>query len=481
MKKSVRVLVRICTWVLTLAVALLLFNAFGSRGKLELKVWHTARLNEEFRAGDLPPDAAFSRYLEIEERVFEELDRKVHEEVEDDERFAISRYAPGGANNPTRFPTNWNRTFEWVPEEAKGSALMLHGLTDSPYSFRALAEMLHEEGYYVLGLRLPGHGTIPAELKRAKRKDWEAAVEIAARHAAGKKGGGKFVIFGYSNGGALAVKYALHALEDEGLPKPDQLVLLSPAIGITSAAVFARVHEILSWVPFFAQSAWSSIQPEIDPYKYTSFPMSVGYQTHTLTRSLQAEIVEARNAGRMSELCPILTFKSLADATVSIEEAVSRLYGNLENPASEFVIFDVNQMARMKSFFRHRPGAGLAYLRERDDLPYRLTLVSNEDAGSAAVVEHSKPAGSSKVEQRPLDLRWPPGFFSLSHIALNFPPEDAIYGYLPPPEEAPGIALGRLEPRGERALLVMSADYFSRLRSNPFYEYLEERVREVTE
>ena len=83
--------------------------------------------------------------------------------------------------------------------------------------------------------------------------------------------------------------------------------------------------------------------------------MSVGFQTHTLTRTLQRELGEARADGRMGELCPILTFKSLADATVRIEDAVSSLYARVENPESELVIFDVNQRANMKRFFRRQP------------------------------------------------------------------------------------------------------------------------------
>lgn len=482
MKRVTRLLVRGCIWLLTLALALLLLNAFSARRKANLEVWHTARLDEEFSAGDLPEDAPFSRYLENEDRVFAELAEKIYRAAEGGERKATSRYAPGGPSNPMAFATNWNRTFERIPEgKPRGSVLMVHGLTDSPYSFRSLAEMLHEEGFYVLGLRLPGHGTIPAALKGIRRKDWEAAVKLAARHAGAQSGGGPFLIFGYSNGGALAVKYALHALEQERLPDPDHLVLFSPAIGITRAAVFARAHELLSWIPLFEQSAWSSVHPEIDPFKYTSFPMSVGYQTHTLTRTLQRDILEARQAGRMKDLCPILTFKSLADATVHIEDAVSHLYGNLENPQSELVIFDVNQRARMNKFFRRDPGERLAYLFERTDLSYRLTRVTNEDDRSSGLVEHSRPAGSASVETRSLDMVWPPGFYSLSHVALPFPPDDPVYGYLPDADASFGMPLGRLEPRGERALLVISADFFSRLRSNPFYAYLEEQVLAVAE
>jgi len=42
----------------------------------------------------------------------------------------------------------------------------------------------------------------------------------------------------FTNGGALALKYALDALDDNTLAQPDRLVLISPMIGITSFARF---------------------------------------------------------------------------------------------------------------------------------------------------------------------------------------------------------------------------------------------------
>ena len=59
----------------------------------------------------------------------------------------------------------------------------MHGLTDSPYSMRAVAELLREQGFYTLALRMPGHGTVPAGLIDADWEDWLAAVRMGMRHA----------------------------------------------------------------------------------------------------------------------------------------------------------------------------------------------------------------------------------------------------------------------------------------------------------
>lgn len=75
-----------------------------------------------------------------------------------------------------------------------------------------------------------------------------------------------------------------------------------------------------------------------------------------------------------------------------------------------------------------------------------------------------------------LDLAWPRGFYSLSHVAVPFPPDDPIYGYEPAPDPGWGIPLGALELRGERGLLSFPAGQFGRLRSNPFFSYIERRI-----
>ena len=150
----------------------------------DLEPWHTEFLEQEFRARDELEGWSFADYLAAEERLFDEMDERVVAQVESGPDSAWNRYSPGGRNNPAGFDTNWNRSFVMVPEEVRGGALLLHGLTDSPYSLRRPAEILHGQGYLVVGLRLPGHGTTPAGLVSVRAEDWMAATRIAVRHLA---------------------------------------------------------------------------------------------------------------------------------------------------------------------------------------------------------------------------------------------------------------------------------------------------------
>jgi hypothetical protein len=58
------------------------------------------------------------------------------------------------------------RSFLFEAESPRLSALLIHGMSDSPYSVRSLAERLHASGASVVGLRVPGHGTAPSGLLR---------------------------------------------------------------------------------------------------------------------------------------------------------------------------------------------------------------------------------------------------------------------------------------------------------------------------
>ncbi len=170
--------------------------------------------------------------------------------------------------------TNWNRTQVLAPSgEPIAGALMVHGLTDTPYSMRTLGEQLQARGYYAMALRVPGHGTVPAGLTVVKWEDWLAAVRLGVRHVRATIGPDKpIVLVGYSNGGALVTKYALDVLEGSGDPQVERIVLMSPMIGVTPFAWMARVISMLGPIPAFEKARWLDVIPEYNPFKYNSFP-----------------------------------------------------------------------------------------------------------------------------------------------------------------------------------------------------------------
>ena len=466
--------------VAVVVVLVLLVATLGQRTKPDLSLWHTTSLDAEFDAGDAADGFTWAQYLELEDRLFGELDEKIVRSSSNNAHPLWNRYAPGGSNNPETFPRNWNRSYERPLSTPAGGALLIHGLTDSPYSLRSTAEILHRQGLHIVGIRRPGHGTTPLALRQAEVDDWRAAVRIAYEHLVEVVDQGPIILVGYSNGAALSLDLALDCVGSDDLPIPDHIVLYSPAIGITRAAALARLPRLLNWMPWFSKFGWGSVEPELDPFKYSSFPNDAGYLTHVLTTSVRSRLAEIEGHEDATRFPPVLTFMSLADATVMVEAVVDGLHERLVDNDSELVIFDINRTARMHDFFRTDPATRLTALTARPSTPYRLTAITNADPSTDALEEWTRPARSTEPSVRPLDLVWPPGFYSLSHLAIPFPSDDPIYGTSPGPSPGWGVQLGALEPRGERGLLSISTGQFSRLRSNPFFPYIEQRLIDLT-
>jgi alpha-beta hydrolase superfamily lysophospholipase len=341
----------------------------------------------------------------------------------------------------------------------------------------AVAETFRDQGFYVLSLRLPGHGTIPSGLLNVQWQDWYAAVELAAKHAAQRAGPNQpFYAGGFSTGAALTTLYSVRALDDPSLPRPSRLVLISPAIGISKAAVLTNMLAGLSFLPYFEKSKWLDVLPEYDPYKYTSFPVNAGRQIHALTLELRRALDAAAASGRLSGMPRVLAFQSLIDATITAREVVAGLLDRLPAPGSELVIFDVNRSERLQALLEPPLVEDLERIRAAPALPFRVTLVANRDPSSPDVAAYTREAGSRETAVTDLALRWPRGVLSLGHLALPVPEDDPVYGLEPKHDGEADYPLGALSVHGEAGTLVVPLGNLARLRSNPFFAVVRDRI-----
>ncbi|MEM9303019.1 MAG: alpha/beta fold hydrolase, partial [Pseudomonadota bacterium] len=233
--RKIRCAYRLFALAATVAGALLL-TACGSQ---PLSPWHTADLGEEFTARDADETPTFEAYLALEERLFAELEEEVYAEVETGAEFALVRYSKGSLADPRTRQPNWNRSFELSTPEPRGGVLLLHGMSDSPYSLRQLGLTLRAQGFWVIGIRLPGHGTAPSGLRKARWEDMAAAGRLAMQRLVAKVGERPIHVIGYSTGAALALNQTLNALDDPSVHKPASLILISPAIGVARVAALA--------------------------------------------------------------------------------------------------------------------------------------------------------------------------------------------------------------------------------------------------
>ena len=465
-------------WLL-LTAAFVLISAFNARGLPALEPWHRWEFPSEPRAAQLQ-GMDWPAYVHAEQAVFDELQAHLAADV----RPGRYRYQAGSALGPRGDAVDWNRSQVLVPDgPVRGGVLMLHGLSDSPYSLRHLAERYTARGFVVVLPRLPGHGTAPSGLRDARWIDWLATAELGAREVQARIGAGKpFHVVGYSNGAALALKYAMDRVDitgDEGLPAPDRLVMVSPMIGIGRLAAFSRLMPLLGGIAYFEQSRWLDVQPEFNPFKYNSFPVNGVRQSWLLTSAVQAQLLQLGTMGRSAQLPPILAFQSVLDGTVSTPAVVRRLFDRLPANGSELVLFDINRHGVLSPMFTQSANEMIGRLQPGDAHTYRLTVIGNVDADTASVAERRLEPGLRTPVLRPLALAYPPDVYSLSHVALPFPMDDPLYGLQPRLEPDYGIRIGTMALHGERGALSVAAEQLMRLGSNPFYGYLAGRVDEA--
>ena len=472
-------LINYALWALagfTVALILLLYIQAASGPELEL--WHTVDLDAEFTAADADNIRTLDDYLQMEEALFAQLDEEVYSHTATGPDYTLVRYSPGSAADPRSRQPDWNRSFELTAENPAGGVLLVHGMSDSPYSLRALGETLNQHGFLVLGMRMPGHGTVPSGLTTVQWQDMAAAVRIGMQHLSAAVGDKPIHIIGYSTGAPLALDFALEAEQGRVTPSPASLVLISPAVGVSPAAALAKWKQRLSYLPGLEELAWLTLEPEFDPYKYNSFATNAGEQVFRLTRSVAGRIAGRKQSGTAVNFPPVLVLKSTVDATVSTDAVVDNLLVHLEHERNAFVLFDINRIAMKSPLLVSDPGPLTSRLKQDTTLPFSLTLVGNRGPESTEViVRHKAPRSADVSTTDTPGVSWLPGVISLSHVALPVPPDDPLYGQRPPGNND-ALFLGQMSIKGERGLMKISSEWLLRLRHNPFYGYLEQRVVE---
>ncbi len=154
-----------------------LVRALDSRNMLPLKAEHKVQFIEEFRASQ-EADTDWAGYLAIEEH----LEAATREKVgsRDSGSDILDRYGRGSPSNPNNHSPNWNRSYLLPAEPPRGTVVLVHGLTDSPYSVRATAVLLQELRLSAYAPRMPGHGFAVGDLRYTTWEDWLEPQKAAA-------------------------------------------------------------------------------------------------------------------------------------------------------------------------------------------------------------------------------------------------------------------------------------------------------------
>ncbi len=126
-------------------------------------------------------------------------------------------------------------TSEFLFEGSGLSALLIHGLTGTPYEMRYLGEQMAAAGIRSHGVKLAGHAGCPEELGAVTFANWTESVVDGFERL--RQYGDPIVAVGLSMGAVLAARLAIE--QGEGV---SALVMLAPAFFLpTKARIMLRM------------------------------------------------------------------------------------------------------------------------------------------------------------------------------------------------------------------------------------------------
>jgi carboxylesterase len=193
------------------------------------------------------------------------------------------------------------------------ACLLIHGFTGAPKEMRWMGEYLASQGHTVLGVRLAGHATQPADLIRTRWQDWLASVEDGYHLLQDKKA--HIFVCGLSMGGILSLLFASR------FPVTGVIAMSTPYALPDDWRL--RYIKLFRWfIPHIAKGLpdWRNPEAARDHVDYPDYP----------TRSileLRALLVEMRRALPQVKV-PVLLAHSRQDEGVPPQNT-QRIYDNL--------------------------------------------------------------------------------------------------------------------------------------------------------
>lgn len=183
----------------------------------------------------------------------------------------------------------------------QGRFLLIHGLNDSPYVWRDVANELANRGFDVRSILLPGHGNTPRAQLDISYRTWLKAVREHMNLY--RDPTARFFVGGFSMGGVIAT---LLAAETDHV---DGLLLFSPAYR-------SQMHDILRWAGLYSTfKPWvfGGMIREDNPVKYNSIPINGASQYYKTAQTLK------RRWPRKQLEIPVLVVATINDSVIDIE------------------------------------------------------------------------------------------------------------------------------------------------------------------
>ena len=207
--------------------------------------------------------------------------------------------------------------FELKQADSRKAVLLIHGLTDSPFTYHDLAQVYYQQGYTVRTILLPGHGTAPAALRDIDADDWQKASVYAIERTL--KDFDQVILGGYSTGAALVIDYLTQGPVDN---KITAAMLFSPA-----SEPHNKNGWLAKWVDAIPFVNWIDKDADLDFAKYESFPFSAASASHEAMSRISLDELRHR------QLPNLAIFSTFSDIDTTIDnQATFKILTKLHDP-----------------------------------------------------------------------------------------------------------------------------------------------------
>lgn len=187
----------------------------------------------------------------------------------------------------------------------KVCVVLFHGLSDSPYFMRDIAESLYRQGYNVVAPLLSGNSTDLLDLRTVSVADWQKDADMALAVASGL--GEKVVMGGLSAGSAISL--------DASRRHPGAiggLLLFSPALSFQRRSAF-----MACWFP----KSFVAGKPREVPVRYSKISNNSVCQLYHLVKDL------ALSPGKADYPLPIFAVLTEYDDAIKVQWTIDWIEG----------------------------------------------------------------------------------------------------------------------------------------------------------
>ena len=221
--------------------------------------------------------------------------------------------------NDKALELSMNMPFECGTQYRDIGVLLVHGLGDSPYFFRDVANAMCGEGIHVRTILLPGHGSKPGDMLKVSYHQWQTETNHHIRLFSEEVN--NIYIGGFSTGANLTTIASFSLAEELDIKG---LTHFSPA--------FKSRFFVSRLAPYIDELfPWPNVEEENNPSRYNSTAMA-GFAAYQESVNVLQDLFSQPDKAKRTLNLPVLMVVAEKDSVVDTTKVAEQFRDNFAHP-----------------------------------------------------------------------------------------------------------------------------------------------------